>query len=76
MRLYLVNLDADFGDADGRSAWTADKAEISTIERQLINACFDSETRTSCTVDTVDFDPTQAGILEMLNRYATRGQPR
>lgn len=76
MRLYLVSLDADFGDADGRSAWTADKSEIPALCRQLIASCFDPETRTQCAVDTVEFEPTRAGILEMLNRHATRGQAR
>lgn len=73
MRLYKISLDGDFGDSDGRSAWTNNKRAIAGIMRALKAAVADPMSRPAPTVETVDFRPTVDGILEMLNQYAGRG---
>ena len=70
MRLYKVSMNGDFGDADGRSYWTARKSEIGTLRRRLKDECNDPETRGMGGVETVDSPVTKDGILSMLNRFA------
>jgi hypothetical protein len=72
MRIYKVSLDADFGDADGRAAWTRRKADIPKLKRELTEATGDCGWPDP-EVETIEFEPTVAGILAMLNRHATRG---
>lgn len=77
MRLYKVSLDGDFGDADGRSYWTASKAGIAKLRKRLVQECNDpSRGRGSVVVETLDLGSRKGDLLEFLNTHADRGESR
>lgn len=76
MKLYQVSLNADFGDADGRSYWTGSKTDVPKLRKRLVDECHDDRKRHECVMIEVELNPTKAGILDMLNEHATRGQVR
>ena len=72
MRLYKIWMIGDFGDTDTAQRWTATKADIARIKREMKADCHNASSWPEPGVEIVDFKPSKAGILEMLTKHANK----
>lgn len=73
MRVYKISMDGDFGAFDGISEWASSMREAKASAKSIEESCSDPLARAGARITPIDFTPTRAGILEMLNKHAWRG---
>jgi hypothetical protein len=72
MRIYKVSMEGDFGRHAGIAKWTSRKSDVPRLRREIREECFDPDGR-SDVIEGIEFRPTKAGIIAMLNTFARRG---
>lgn len=71
--LYKVSSAGDFGDAESMCRWTTRKSEIPALKREIQQANHDWDAHPVPSVERIELTPTVRGVLELLNKHATRG---